>query len=125
MPNESTPRSFACLICVPFGSDGADHRERRLHARANVRRAANDLQLFFAVEHAADVELFGIGMFRHRAHFADDDAAQRGTGALDAFDFETRHRQRMRQRRHVIAGVDPIAQPVQADLSWRRLADGG
>ena len=84
---------------------------------AHVRRAADDLQFFAAVRHAADIELLGVGMLGHAQHFADDDAAQRGTGALDAFDLQARHRQRVRQRRHVIAGVDPFAQPLQTDLS--------
>ena len=63
----------------------------------------------------ADVEFLGVRMFRDGANFANDDALQSGTGTLDAFNLETGHRERVRERRHVIASLDPIVQPVQAD----------
>ena len=61
------------------------------------------------------------GCFVDGLHFADDDALQRRAGAMNAFDLEAGHRERVRQRRHVVAGVDPLAQPLQTDLHARNV----
>ena len=93
-----------------------DQRERRLHTGAHVRCAADDLQLLMAVRDAAHVELLRIGMLLDRQHLTDDNAFEIGTGTMNTFDLEPGHRQSMGQRRHVIAGVYPITQPLQTDF---------
>ncbi len=58
-------------------------------------------------------------MFGHGLHFADHDAGKRRACGGDALDLEARHRQGVRERRHVGARVHPITQPVEADLHRR------
>ena len=116
IPDDSTPRSFACLISIPFGSfapmsaSGAFMPTRTFGAPQTICSSSRPFQTRQTLSFSAS------GCLVTRLHFADDDIRERRRCRLNGFDFEPDHRERVRQPAHVLARVDPLAQPLQADL---------
>ncbi len=113
MPFDSTPRSAAFLISMPFGivvptvASGAFNPSRAFGApqtMVNVSPAPT------ATWHTRSLSAFGCGS--QPTISRDDDAIERRTERLDAFDFEPGHGQPMHQCVAVDRNVDEFAQPV-------------
>ena len=101
---------------VPGREPRTLERERRLHAGAYVRRAADDLQeRRAAARDLADGQLVGVRMALDREHFAHDDALEITGGRLDRLDLESAHREPRRERRGIASGIHPFAEPGEAD----------
>ena len=91
-------------------------RQRCFQTRADILRATDDLQFLLAIEDAAYMQLFRVRVLFHTAHFPDHDAGNGWCSGCYPFDFHTGHRQGVRERRHVIADVDPFTEPGSTDL---------
>ena len=92
---------------------GADEGAGGLHARLDVRSAADDLQEFArAGVHFADVQMVGILMIAAGDDLRHDDARKGGRHARNLLHFEARHRQGFGERFGGEFGIAILAQPV-------------
>ncbi len=84
-------------------------RERALHACEYIGRAADHLDgLFLAGRHLAHAQLVRVGVLFDFEHLADDDTFEIASLRFDRVDFQTGHRQAMRQSLGIERGIDPL-----------------
>ncbi len=96
-----------------------DGRERRLHARARVRRAADDLQGLGPRAHTAHAERVGVRVLHPLDDLAHHDARQRRRRRFDGLDLEARHREARGEVLRLGRDAQPILQPVDRDAHGR------
>ena len=103
------------------GNIRADRREYALHARAGVRRAADDLHRPLARFDDADLEPVGVGMRLGLDDGSDHEAVVLAARVVDALHFETDAGQRVDDLGERGRRVEVVKQPGEGEFHRRSI----